>query len=524
MAEIDINRKINSSLLFRHIYLFVLMAAILPSIAYSQPSDSSRNKKKKVELLHADLMINARDQGGEFKKLLGNVSLNHYDIRMFCDSAYLYQNRNQVKAFSKVHIKQGDTLDLYGNYLFYDGAEQKAIVKGNVELIDKETHLYTTSASYDVANKIASYNNGGRITNSKNVLTSIIGLYYSEKKMFHFKDSVKIVNPDYVMTGDTMDYNTVTETAFFTGPSEVKGDSIYLYSERGWYDTKNNVMRIWENSLIDNKQQIIKGDSLFYEKKTGYGQAFRNISIIDTSKNVMVKGDYAWYNKKPEKFMVTDRATFIQISKNDSLFLHADTISAVTVVDTAGKPFRLMRAYYGCRIFSKDLQSKCDSLSYSFQDSVIRLYHAPVIWSDENQLTSDSIAIFTKNRQAERMELYSSAFITINVDSVRYNQIKGRSLTGYFRNNKLYKINIVGNSEAIYFLPEKDEIIGVNHAKSSSIEIYVDNGKITSIYAYQNPEGKLDPPLQNTLETLKLSGFSWLDILRPKKVSDIFKK
>ena len=57
-----------------------------------------------------------------------------------------------------------------------------------------------------------------------------------------------------------------------------------------------------------------------------------------------------------------------------------------------------MRAYHGCRIFSKDLQAKCDSLSYSFQDSVIRLYKSPVLWSEENQLTSDSMAIFTKNQ------------------------------------------------------------------------------------------------------------------------------
>jgi len=523
MDEITFRRKINFCFYFRHVYICVLIALFLQSSAYSQTSDKNRDKKRKVEILYADLLTN-ENPGSDQKKLLGNVSLKHNDILMYCDSAYLYQKSNLVKAFGKVHIEQGDTLDLYGNYLFYDGTEEKALITGKVELIDKETHLFTSSVDYDVANKIASYTDSGRITNAKNTLTSIIGIYYADQKMFHFKDSVKIVNPDYIMTGDTMDYNTETETAFFTGPSEIKGDSIYIYCEKGWYDTKNDVSRMWKNAVINNKQQIIKGDSVFYEAKTGFGQAFRNISIADTSNDVLVKGDFAWYYKKPEKFMVTDRAMFIQISKDDSLFLHADTISAVTVGDTAGKSFRLMRAFYGCRIFSNDLQSKCDSLSYSFQDSVIRLYYAPVIWSEENQLTSDSVAIFTKNRQADRMELYNSAFITSLVDSVRFNQIKGRSLKGYFRNNKLYKINIEGNGEAIYFLEDKDELIGVNHAKSSSIEIYVDKGKITDIYEYQNPDGKLDPPLSNLPETLKLPGFNWFDIIRPKKVSDIFRK
>lgn len=402
--------------------------------------------------------------------------------------------------------------------------KKKAFMSGNVELIDKETHLYTSSINYDVAQKVASYTDSGRITNEKNTLTSIIGIYYADKKMFHFKDSVKIVNPDYVMTGDTMDYNTETATAFFTGPSEVKGDSIYIYCLKGWYDTKNDILRIWRNAVINNKKQIIKGDSLYYESKTGFGQAFKDMSIADTSNDVMVKGDYAWYYKNPEKFVVTEKAMFIQASGGDSLFLHSDTISAVSVADSVGKLYRLVKAYFGCRIFSKDLQAKCDSLSYSFQDSVIRLYHSPVLWSDTNQLISDSVAIFTKNREADRMELYNNAFITSQVDSIRYNQIKGRTLKGYFRDNKLYKVNIDGNGETIYFLVDNDQIIGVNHAKSSSLEIDIDKGKITDIYEYQNPDGKLDPPFLNPPGTLRLPGFSWYDNLRPKKVQDIFTK
>jgi lipopolysaccharide export system protein LptA len=463
--------------------------------------------------------------GSDFRKLLGDVQLKdpENNVLMFCDSAYLFQNTKRVRAFSRVHIKQADTLDLSGNYLFYDGMEEKAFVQGNVELIDKETHLYTKALNYDVKNKIASYTDSGKIINAKNTLTSVIGIYYTSQKMFHFKDSVKIVNPDYVMTGDTMDYNTETETAFFTGPSRVKGDSINIYCEKGWYDTKKDNCRLWKNSFIDNKKQIIRGDSLYYDNNSGFGQAFRNISIADTTNNILVLGNYAWYYKKPEKFMVTDKAVFIQVSKNDSLFLHADTISAITLSDTAGISFRLMRAYYKCRIFSADLQAKCDSLAYSFQDSVIRLYHAPVLWSEENQLTSDSIAIFTKNRQTDRMELYNSAFITSQVDSIRYNQIKGRNMAGYFRDNKMYKIRVDGNGETIYFLVDKEGQVGWNSAKSSSIEIYVDKGKITEIDEYQNPDGILNPPLKEA-EKQKLPGFNWFDQLRPKNKTDIFKK
>lgn len=379
MAEID-NQRYKK--FFSHagqIILWVLIIQFFSLTISSQTTEKNTKSRKKIELIHSDTMKSDKNLGSDFRKLLGNVALKHNEALMFCDSAYLFQNTKSVHAFSKVHIKQGDTLNLYGDYLFYDGVEGKAIVEGKVELIDKQTHLYTKALKYDVTNKIASYTDSGKIINDKNILTSVIGIYYSSQKMFHFKDSVKIVNPDYVITADTMDYSTESEKAFFTGPSEVKGDSIYIYSEKGWYDTKNNISRIWKNSVIDNKKQIIHGDSLYYDKISGFGQAFRNISISDTTNNVLVIGNYAWYFKKPEKFLVTDRAVFIQVSKNDSLFLHADTISAITVYDTAGTSFRLVKAYYKCRIFSGGLQAKCDSLAYSFQDSVIRLYRDPVL-------------------------------------------------------------------------------------------------------------------------------------------------
>jgi lipopolysaccharide export system protein LptA len=523
MAEIKVFRHILTFFNQRHLlYTAVLLFCYL--LLQSQVSPSGKDGKKRILLKNADIDYIRKDNTGkDLHRLIGNVLLEHNQITMSCDSAHFSPDKNQVTAFSRVHIEQGDTLDLFGDYLFYDGKSEIAIVTGNVELIDKETHLYTQSINYDVKNEIARYNDKGKITNSDNTLTSIKGVYYVSDNLFHFKDSVKIVNPDYVMTADTMDYNTVTETSFFTGPTELKGDSLYMYCEKGWYDTKNDVTSIWKNALIDNKQQVITGDSLFFDNVTGYGKSFGHVTIKDSTNNVIVQGNYAWYYKQPERFMITDRAMFIQVSDSDSLFLHADTISAITVSDTTAKGYRLMKAYHGCRIFSQDLQAKCDSLSYSFQDSVIRLYTLPVLWSEENQLTSDSMAVFTKNRQTDRLELYNAAFITSMIDTIRYNQIKGRTLTGYFRNNELYKIDIRGNGESIYYLLDGDYIAGRNQTKCANIEVIVEKGKISEIYEYKNPEGVIDPPELTDPDPLRLKGFNWFDSLRPKNKSDIFR-
>jgi hypothetical protein len=220
---------------------------------------------------------------------------------------------------------------------------------------------------------------------------------------------------------------------------------------------------------------------------------------------------------------VTKRATFIQISKEDSLFLHADTISAITIADTAAG-YRLMKAYHKCKIYSKRLQTRCDSLTYSFRDSVIRFYQDPIMWTEEYQLVSDSMAIFTKNRQADRLELYNSAFVISMIDTIRYNQIKGRTLTGYFKDNELDKIDINGNAESIYFLIDGNEITGVNQSRCARIEAFVRDGKVNEIIDHGNPEGVIDPPsLTTDPAELKLEGFVWFDHLRPKQKTDIFK-
>jgi lipopolysaccharide export system protein LptA len=505
--------------------LYFISAAFFVPLLIAQGPQTKKTVRKKIEVINADVDVILKGASGEeVHHMVGDVRFRHNDVFMYCDSAHYNSGKQQLTAFSNVHIEQGDTLDLYGNYLFYDGASEIAVMRDNVELVDKETHLYTDAINYDLRNKIARYNTGGRITNADNTLTSIEGVYYVSRSMFNFKDSVKIVTPDYLIKADTMDYNTRTEVSFFTGPTNLTGDSLYMYCEKGWFDTKNNITSVWKNALIDNRQQIVHGDSLFYNDSTGYGEAYRNVVILDTTNSLVIEGEYAWYYKQPERFLVTERAMFVQVSDEDSLFLHADTISAITVRDTSDTEYRLMRAYHKCKIFSKRLQAKCDSLSYSFRDSVIRFYYDPVLWTEEYQLVSDSMAIFTKNQQAERLELYNSAFVVSMIDTLRYNQIKGRNLTGYFRENELNKLDIVGNGESIYFLIDENKITGVNHSKCARIEAFVQDGKVTEIIDHGNPEGVIDPPgeVSNPAE-LKLDGFIWLDHLRPKQKSDIFR-
>lgn len=507
MAEVNVIRL-----------LVLIAASVLPLSLITAQEKTEDNAKKKVEIHHTDLMTNQ----GSMKRLLGNVRMKHKETFMTCDSAHYFEN-NLVEAYSKVHIYKGDSLHLYGEYLLYDANSEFAHIRDSVILIDNETTLYTNKIDYDIANEKAMYDTGGKIINKDNTLTSIIGTYYTVDEIFHFKDSVKLVNPDYEMFSDTLKYNTITEIAYFLGPSRVIGDSLNAKCNRGWFDTKNETSLLLDSAYVNNLVQIVNGDSIYYDSNTGFGTANYNVTISDLENDIIVKGDKSWYTKDPEKFMITDNAQFIQINDDDNLYLHADTLRSVIITDSIAD-YRLVRAYYGCRIFSDGLQSKCDSLSYSFQDSVIKLYYKPVLWSDENQLFADSVSLFTKNSAMDKMELYNSTFIIEKVDSSRYNQLKGNMLIGYFTENKISKIEMRGNSEKIYFAIEENALVGVDQSTCEDMDIYFEDGKMKLIYLLANPEGTLDPPLHIRPSLKKLTDFQWYEALRPKNRYDIFRE
>ena len=494
------------------------------SIAPHEINNAPQNRRK-VDLIYADENTIIKDDvtGSDIHHIVGNVKFRMDDNILTCDSAHYLPDQMQITAFSRAHLTQGDTLEIFSDYMFYDGRSEIAEAKYNVVLIDKETRLYTDAVKYDIKNQVAYYNDRGKIINNDNTLTSIIGIYYVNQSLFHFKDSVKIVNPDYVMTSDTMNYNTKTETVFFTGPSEVHGDSIYMYCEKGWYETKTKVSSIWINAFIDNKKNTLKGDSLFYDDSLGFGQAFRNVVIEDTTNSVFVMGHYAQYNKIPEKIFATDSAVFLHVSKDDSLFIHGDTLRSITI-EQDSLSFRLVKSYYNSRIFSKDMQAKCDSLIMSFQDTIVRLYYEPVIWSEENQLTADSMSLFIKNSQPDKLELYRKSFVTSQIDTLRYNQIKGNFITAYFRDNEIYKIEVNGNGESIYYLLDREELVGLNKSKFGAMQIFVENGKVTGTIENQSPQGVIDPPDPINQNEPRLDGFMWLEELRPRDKDDIFRK
>ncbi len=495
---------------------------LLSLCAFFVLTNISAQKKSRVNIEHADSFKYNAKFGKDIQRLIGNVVIRQDSTLFYCDSAYINEVKNSFEAFSNVHIKVNDTVDVFGSRLLYDGNSRIAELYDSVKLIDKNTVLTTDHLIYNRITKTALYDTGGRIVNKDNILVSRWGLYYTKTRTFHFRDDVVLTNPDQETYSDTLIYNTNNETAYFLGPTVIRGKESIIYCENGWYDTKNDMSKLVKRPSITSTDQTITADSLYYDNNAFFGKAMGNVVITDTLRSVILTGKRGELWDKKGMSYVTDSAIAITYDSEDSLFIHADTM---WMNFDKERKVKMMQAYYGVRFYRTNLQGKCDSLSYAMTDSTIRLYDNPVLWSGKNQLTADSITIAVSGSRADSLMMYNTAFIVSKDSTDSYNQIRGKNMVAYFVRNELAKINVDGNAQTVYFVREEDGyLIGVDLAQSSSMTVRIKNNTIHSITYQSSVDEDMYPEKDLTENETKLKGFSWLNNLRPKSKMDIFSR
>jgi hypothetical protein len=179
-------------------------------------------------------------------------------------------------------------------------------------------------------------------------------------------------------------------------------------------------------------------------------------------------------------------------------------------------------AYHHARMFMKDMQGVADSMFYSFADSTFRMYYKPVIWNDNTQISGDTIYLFTKNNKADRFSIYKSGFIISPSGPKYYDQIKGVNIFGYFENDELHKMDVVNNTESLYYgKDEKDKYIGNNKALSSRIAIYFKDKKIEKIVFIKKPEAVFTPMKMLKKDQYYLKDFNWQIDRKPKSREEL---
>ena len=498
---------------------FCLLAQVRPAKKGEQ-----KPAKSKVYLLHSDVLKKSPlNPDPDAQILIGNVAFRHDSVYMYCDSACFYEKTNSLEAFDNVKMVQGDTLFLYGDYLFYDGNTQIAQVRYNVRMENKNTTLLTDSLNYDRIYNLGYYFDGGTLMDEENVLTSEWGEYSPATKISVFNYDVKLVNPKFTLTSDTLRYSTATKIANILGPSDIVSDANHIYSELGFYNTQIGQAELLDRSVLTNEGKRLIGDSLFYDRVKGYGEAFDNVIMTDTVNKNMLTGDYCYYNELTKYAFATKKAVVVDYSQGDSLFMHADTLQMYTYYLNTDSMFRETRAYHKVRMYRADVQGVCDSLVFSSKDSCLTMYYDPILWNNNQQLLGEKIMIYMNDSTIDWAHIQNQALSVEQLDSTSYNQVTGKEMKAWFQGGEMRKVDVIGSVRLVYYPMESDTtLIGMNVSETSLLNMFLENRKMKKMIMSPKSNGTLYPMLQRPPEKMKLDNFVWFDYIRPLDKEDIF--
>jgi lipopolysaccharide export system protein LptA len=499
-----------------------ILGFVIISIVLMSPLVLTAQRKLKLE--HADKLSGTKVNGERIDKLNGNVVFVQNKTTIYCDSAYFFKTRNTIEAFGKVRITEGDSVTITAKKLEYDGNTKKAKLRSDVVFTKLATAtLYTDFLDYDRPVNQAHYFNGGRLVDSINVLTSTKGHYNVTNNLASFKRKVKVVNPDYTMTSDSLQYNSRSKVIFFVTETTVvnKDSSTFVY-EGGEYDTKTKRSDLAKGAGESVDYQV---SGLKYDLDAIRGIYRIRGDVVMTSKkeSLIIYGQASDYYKKKGLTKIYNKAYLAKVTEEqDTLFMTADTLVSIESEDATKK--RLL-AYHNVKIFKRDMQGKADSLEYRMADSTMYFYKDPVLWTNGNQMTADSISMLIKNNTIDKIFLVANSFVISQDTLLNFNQIKGRRMTAQFAGKNIDNVLVEGNGESLYYMLKEGNkgLTGMNKIICSDIIIRFKQGQVNNFTFLNRPDGNFIPPKELKLDMKTLKGFAWKVKEKPLK-SDVVRK
>ncbi|MBS7233676.1 OstA-like protein [Flavobacterium psychroterrae] len=478
-------------------------------------------KTKTINIENSDLVEVNQALVPDGVLLTGNVKVNHDGVVLTCNKAYFFQKENYLKAFGNVQLVQGDTLFLNSKYAEYSGNEKKAFATGDAVMSSPDATLSTDTINFDRNIQQVFYNTKGTIVNKDNTLVSKSGRYFVTEKKFQFLTEVTITNPKYVIKSNHLDYYSNSGHTYLFGPSTITSKSNYIYTEKGFYDTKKNLAHFLRKSYIKYDDRRIEGDSLYYNRNIEFASATRNVKITDSINRGIVKGHYAEIYKLKDSMFVTKRAVAINLVEKDSVYIHGQKLMV-----TGKEGERILRAYKNVRFFKIDMSGKCDSIHSNSKTALTKLIGNPILWNGESQITGDIMHLIGDNttKKLDSLKVLNNTFI-VSRDTLGtgYNQVKGLNLFGKFLDGKLHDVDVIKNTEVVYYMRnDANELIGINKNVSSKINLILENNDIQTITFFNKVDGDIYPEADLPENARKLKGLRWRGDERIKSKDDIF--
>jgi len=494
----------------------------------TQKKVDADEEEEPLEIINADSLKGRTVKGGdEFRILKTNVVIRHKGNTLYCDSAVQNITKNTVRALGNARMLGSDGTRVTSRTMFYDGNKKVANASGNVVLVDEKGTLTTESLDYDVVSQVAHYYTGAKIVDSENILTSKEGTYDTNSKIAFFTTDVHLTSKKdkQEIFSDNIQYNMVSKMAYFKGKTKIVSKDGTVYANEGEYNTKTKVSNFRTRGdarpKAETEEYILLGDSLYYDNTNRIGFAKGNARLISKKDSIIIDGDIGRFWGKEGISKVYGSALMKNISEGDTLYLAADTLISIRKKkENSEDSVKILKAFHNTKIFRTELQGKCDSLIYNFSDSSIYMYNDPVLWDDKSQLSGDSIRVQMANNKIHTMHLRTNSFVIQEDTLGNYNQMKGRNMDAFFKQNELKRVDVRGNGESIFFAIEGDSVLtGMNRVVCSDIDIrFGEKNKVKTVTFKTKPDGKFMPPHELAEPDKRLKGFLWRINDRPKKI------
>jgi lipopolysaccharide export system protein LptA len=486
--------------------------------------DSVVLKRGAVELYTEELEYNLGTKvatyhtGGRVKQNTTELSSTH---------GYYYAGTRNVYFRDSVVVVD-DRFEMRADTLRYDLANERVYFLGPT-VIRSDTHrIYCESGYYDVARDAAvfrtnaQYRSGDRLAAADSIqyigeqelyilegdayvaegqfqrATADRINYFRTRDRYRLEGNARVVDSLQTVVGDTIDYNSVTESYAVSGG----------------------------RPRVSNPPMIMEADRMYSDDSTGLGRATGNLVWQDTSAGIRIDAEHADYARSTGYIKayggIRGRPVLTTYLDQDTMFLAADTL--LSYEEQRGTDStRFLSAYRDVRIYKSDMSAVSDSLGFNTVDSVLTLYYDPILWQDTSQLTADTIDLYLRNNAPDRVHLKRNAMVITSPDLIFYNQVSGKDIVAHFDSSQLSRTEVDGNAEAVYFAQdEAGAYIGVNKTACSRMVLYFGGGAVERIRFLGAPAGKLDPMQLAESPDYRLEGFRWEADRRPTSLDDLF--
>src|SRR5450631_435002 len=507
----------------------------------SKTSDSIHN----VYIWHSDTLRDFHKDSVAIQSLFGNVKLQSDKTLFYTDSLAMNHKDNYIEAFGHVHINDKDSTDIYSDYMKYFVDTKNIIFQKNVVLKDGKGTLTTEELHYDMNMHIGDYYNGGKVVNNTTTVTSKEGTYYADTKDIYFKKDVKLKDPAYDLTADSLLYNSEQQLATFITNTYIRDSTgRTIVTRDGFYDLKNHRAHFSRRATITDKAESITADNIQFDDSLGFSTAQGNAVFRDTVQNLTLISNLMIVNKKANSFLATQKPLIILKQDEDSIYITGDTVFSAGIPDsvlktpdsvqgmpiirTAKNPndsnLRYLQIYHHVRIFSDSLQAVADSVYYSGLDSIFRLFINPVAWASGYQVTGDTMFLYTKNKKPDRLFVFENSLVVGKTYTNMYNQVKGNTLNGIFKDGVIDYMRSKGSAEAVYYIKDDSmALVGVNRVnKADVIDMIFLNRQLNKVVLRQDADGVMYPIKKVNPDDMRLRNFKWLDDRRPKTKFELF--